>query len=271
MEYLILPLLGLVVGAIGTLVGAGGGFALVPVLLFMYPDEQPEVLTTISLGVVFLNSVSGSVAYARQKRIDYRTAWLFAAATVPGSIVGAYLVRFFPRATFNVVFGLLLVAVAAVIVAQMNPGIRERKTREGEVMRTLRDRFGNTYVWYFRPARGVVLSGVIGLLSSLLGIGGGIIQVPVLVMLLSFPVHIATATSQFMLIIMGLVGVLTHAVAGDFDNAVKRLVLLGAGVVAGAQIGAAIAPRARPIIITRALAASLTLVGIRLLLKGFVG
>ena len=69
LEYLWLIPLGFVVGAYGTLIGAGGGFLLVPVLLLLYPRETPETITSISLAVVFFNALSGSIAYARMKRI----------------------------------------------------------------------------------------------------------------------------------------------------------------------------------------------------------
>ncbi len=61
--------LGLGVGAFGTLVGAGGGFVLVPVLLFLYPDMKASTVTSISLLVVTANAASGSIAYGLQRRI----------------------------------------------------------------------------------------------------------------------------------------------------------------------------------------------------------
>jgi uncharacterized membrane protein YfcA len=271
MRDLLLPLLGFAVGALGTLVGAGGGFVLVPFLLFFYPDDQPEVITTISLAVVFLNAVSGSVAYARQRRIDYRTGLLFAAATIPGSVLGAYAVRFIPRGSFNVLFGLLLVAIAVLVALRPTPKARAGGPRPGETARTLRDRYGHTYQWSFRPLRGTALSFFIGFLSSALGIGGGIIHVPTLVLLLSFPVHVAAATSQFILAIMAFSGTLTHVLAGEFGEVWWRTLLIGAGVVVGAQLGSALAVRARPVLITRALAAGLLIVGSRLLLGALIG
>jgi uncharacterized membrane protein YfcA len=267
MRELLLPLLGLVVGTLGTLVGAGGGFVLVPVLLFLYPDEPPKVITAISLAVVCINALSGSAAYAWQRRIDYRTGVTFAVATIPGSVLGVYAVRFLPRTTFNLLFGLLMIAIAFIVSARPTPKIRERVTRKGEVLRTLRDRFGHTYVWSFRPVRGVVLSFFVGFLSSILGIGGGPIQVPMMVLLLAFPIHIATATSQFIVVAMSATGSITHIAAGEFGEAWRRTLLIGSGVVVGAQLGAAIAPRARPALITRALAVSLALVGLRLIVK----
>ena len=80
--------LGFVIGTYGTLIGAGGGFVLMPLLLVLYPEESPEVITGISLAVVFFNALSGSVAYAKMKRIDYRSGLLFSLATIPGAILG---------------------------------------------------------------------------------------------------------------------------------------------------------------------------------------
>jgi uncharacterized membrane protein YfcA len=267
MRDFFLPLLGLAVGAFGTLVGAGGGFVLVPVLLFAYPNEEPEVITRISLAVVFANSLSGSLSYARQGRIDYRSGAAFAVASAPGAVLGRYVVRYLPRETFYLVFGLLLMAIAVLITVRPTSRIRTRVSRKGEVVRELRDRFGNTYVWSFRLLWGVILSFFIGLLSSVLGIGGGVIQVPAMVLLLSFPTHIATATSQAILVVMSLTGTLTDALSGGFAGVWRETLLLGAGVIVGAQIGAAAAPRTRPAVITRALAISLVLVGGRLILR----
>ncbi len=270
-EILLLPVLGFAVGALGTLVGAGGGFILVPVLLFLYPDDPPEVITTISLAVVFLNALSGSAAYAHQRRIDYRTGLMFSASAIPGSILGAYAVRFLSRGTFNIIFGVILIAIATFIMARPTPRVREHVTRKGEVRRTLRDRVGHVYVWSFRPVRGIVLSFFVGFISSILGIGGGPIHVPVLVLVLNYPIHIAAATSQFVLATTSFGGTLTHILAGEFGEAWRRTILIGAGVIAGAQLGAALALRARPALITRTLAIALALVGVRLLLRAVAG
>src|SRR5439155_1366876 len=90
LELLGLAGLGFAVGTYGTIVGLGGGFILVPVLLFLYPDYDPEHLTAISLFVVWTNTTSGSIAYARQGRIDYLTGLLFAASSAPGGLAGVY-------------------------------------------------------------------------------------------------------------------------------------------------------------------------------------
>jgi uncharacterized membrane protein YfcA len=106
----------------------------------------------------------------------------------------------------------------------------------------------------------------VGYLSSLFGIGGGIIHVPLLTSLLDFPVHVATATSHFILAIMALAGTLTHIATGTFAHGVHRTIYLGMGVLVGAQVGARLSRRMRGAWIIRSLALALGAVGIRLLL-----
>jgi uncharacterized membrane protein YfcA len=89
----LLVLLGIGVGGVGTLVGAGGGFLLTPVLLLVYPHDSPRTITAISLAAVWANSTSGTLAYARQRRIDLRNGVVFGIATLPGAVGGALLVR----------------------------------------------------------------------------------------------------------------------------------------------------------------------------------
>jgi uncharacterized membrane protein YfcA len=87
-NFWLIPL-GLFAGAYGALIGAGGGFILVPVLLILFPNEAPEIVTSISLMVVFLNALSGTIAYARSNRIDYKIGMIFSLATMPGAVLGA--------------------------------------------------------------------------------------------------------------------------------------------------------------------------------------
>jgi len=106
-----LVFLGFLVGTFGTLIGAGGGFLLVPLLLIGYHFPPPEAVGT-SLSLVFLNAASGSFAYLRQRRVDLSLGWKFAAATVPGAIGGAYLTRVVSSGLFSLAFATLLILLA---------------------------------------------------------------------------------------------------------------------------------------------------------------
>lgn len=260
--------LGFVVGAYGTLIGAGGGFVLVPILALLYPADSPELLTSISLAVVFFNALSGSAAYARMGRIDYRSGGVFAIATIPGAILGALVTPLLPRRLFDGVLGLLLMVGSIVLLA----GGRDRTTAPGArpawaVTRSLVEADGTRQIYTYNQALGVGLSLIVGFLSSLLGIGGGIIHVPALAYLLHFPVHVATATSHFVLAVMALVGTLVHVATGVFAHGVRRTLALAIGVLLGAQLGARASGRIRGAWIMRGLAIALGFIGARVLLQ----
>ncbi|HUU30581.1 MAG TPA: sulfite exporter TauE/SafE family protein [Phycisphaerae bacterium] len=261
-QFLWLVPLGAVVGVFGTLIGAGGGFVLMPILLVVYPQEKAEVLTFLSLVVVFFNAFSGSVAYARMGRIDYRAALLFSAAAIPGAVLGAMSTAAIPRRDFDVLIGLLLVAAA--VLLSFRAGSRWAAEAAGRLGPPQPP--GATYRTPRKLAVGAGLSTGVGFVSSLLGIGGGIIHVPVLVEVLGFPIHVATATSHLILAIVALAGVGTHVVAGTGSPGLVRMAALVIGVVVGAQGGAALSNRVTGAWIMRGLALALALVGLRLLL-----
>lgn len=262
-----LCLLGFGVGVFGTLVGAGGGFILTPVLLLVYPTSSPALITAISLIAVFFNAASGSIAYARQKRIDYRSGIVFALCTLPGSVLGVLLANTVARPGFDVIMGVALTGLAWWLV-------RGRKQPPGGdpargVARTIVDRDGKEYHYHADVRRGALFSVGVGFVSSFLGIGGGVVHVPLLVTVLGFPTHIATATSHFVLAWMALVATLTHVVTGTFHGAIglRRAAALSVGVVFGAQLGAILSQRLSSTVIQRLLAFGLLALGVRLLLS----
>jgi uncharacterized protein len=262
-----LCLLGFAVGVFGTLVGAGGGFILTPVLLLIYPNSTPALITGISMIVVFFNAGSGSVAYARQRRIDYRSGLVFAACTLPGSVLGAILADKVSRPGFDVLMGIALSALAIWLIR--GPGEAHEGHPGHGAERLLTDRGGTTYRYRVNVRLGALISVGVGFVSSFLGIGGGVVHVPVLVSVLGFPTHVATATSHFVLAFMALVATLTHVVQGTFHHAVglRRAAALSVGVVAGAQLGAHLSQKLSSELIHRLLAGALLLLGIRLVLS----
>jgi uncharacterized membrane protein YfcA len=271
LERLWLIPVGFIIGAYGTLIGAGGGFVLVPMLILLYPQESPEVITSISLAVVFFNALSGSLAYMRLKRVDYRSGLLFAAATIPGAILGALTTSFIPRRLFDIILGVLLIAASLFLMLH-----RDKRNGHGNgilrgcLIRNLTEADGTTHTFSYSPTVGIGLSLVVGYISSLLGIGGGIIHVPALVHLLNFPVHVATATSHFILAIMALTGTGVHIAMGAFHHGIRRTIALSIGVLIGAQLGALLSNRIKGIWIIRGLAIALGLVGIRILILAYL-
>lgn len=258
--------LGLALGTLGTLIGAGGGFILVPALLLLYPHESPEAIASISLAVVFFNALSGSWAYARMQRIDYKSGLLLAVATVPGAIIGALTTDFLPRRLFNAIFGVLMIAAAAYLFRRHDEQKSVKAKSKSNMDRYVVEANGEAHAFSYDLRIGMWLSLFVGYVSSLLGIGGGIVHVPVLVRLLNFPVHIATATSHFILAIMALTGTIVHIATGSFSqDCLSRTICLSIGVVVGAQVGAALSDRVNGKWIIRSLALALAFVGVRIL------
>ncbi len=233
-----------------------------PVLMLMNPAESPELLTSISLAVVFFNALSGSIAYAKMKRIDYKSGLVFSLATIPGAVLGALTVSMINRHIFNIIFGVLLVVIS--IYLFIKPRFIEIK--KGHTSRTITDSDGKTYTYSFNISKGIILSLFVGYISSMLGIGGGIIHVPAMVNFLNFPVHVATATSHFVLAIMALAGTLVHIFDGSFSKGMWTTLTISGGVLIGAQIGARLSKKIHGVWIIRGLALALGLVGLRMLI-----
>lgn len=240
--------LGLAVGTFGTLIGIGGGIILVPIFLLLL-HYSPQHAVGTSLTVVFFNALSGSIAYIKQKKIFFDAAVRFSMATLPGAIIGSYLAKYFTSSSFRIVFGVLLMVIAILMFFRSAPA----KTSE---------QFKAEQFKYNRPL-GVLLSMLVGFLSSILGIGGGIIHVPMMIYLLGFPTHIATATSHFVLAVSSLAGVTAHFALGNI--LVLPALAISAGATIGAQLGAALSLKVKSRSIIVLLSLALILLGLRLI------
>lgn len=264
-------LFGIAVGAYGTMVGAGGGFLIVPALLLVH-HAPPEMAAGTSLAVIFINAVFGTVSYAKLKRIDYRSGLLFAVATIPGSILGASMSSQFSGPLFDRLFGILMLLLAGFLIwrpaaeEQIHTAMIESTGgRWYQMFQQFTDSSGARFVWRYNLLIGMGVSVVVGFLASILGIGGGIIHVPVLTFVLGFPAHIATATSHFILAISSLMGAGSHLALHHV--LIGPAILMGIGAAGGSQIGARLAVRLRGGKILRLLSLALLVVGVRLLLR----
>ncbi len=258
--FLLLAALGFGVGAYGTLIGAGGGFLLVPLLLLLDPDQSPAAVTAMSLTVVFFNAYAGTWAYARMRRIDFAVGLQFAAAGIPGAILGVWAVQQVPRGPFEWCFSLLLLAAGMMLVAQ--PLRRDRLADGGVIADQLpREK---------RSLLGSLGAAYLGVFSSFMGVGGGILHVPFMVRVLRFPPHTATATSQFVLLLTVLAGATMHLLSGSLNGLLAPTAFLALGVMMGAPVGAALSGWLRGPLLLRLLALALIVVAGRLMWRMIV-
>ncbi len=258
----IVALGGFGIGVLGTLIGAGGGFLIVPLLVLLEPSWTTDQITAFSLAVVTANATMGALSYWWQGRVDPFTFPLYTLAAVPGSIAGAYASAYIPRQVFDPIFGVVLMLIG--IWLFLKPGSSEEGGRTGYFERILVDRGGRRYEWSFDPRIGFAGSVLVGFASSVLGIGG-IIHVPLLATVLGFPAHVATATSHAVLAVTAGIATVVHIVRGDFRGDWPLVLAAAGGAIAGAPVGARVSALVRGAIILRILATALAFVGLRLL------
>jgi uncharacterized membrane protein YfcA len=254
---------GFAIGALGTLIGAGGGFILVPLLVLVEPAWSVDQVTAASLAVVTANATTGALSYWRAGRVDPFSFPLYTVAAIPGAMLGAFATAYIPRHVFDPVFGAVLIAIGVWLFAK--PGSSDAGANTGPFQRILFDRGGHRYEWSFDPRIGFAGSTLVGFFSSVLGIGGGIIHVPLLATVLGFPAHVATATSHAVLAVTAAIATVIHLVRGDYRNTWPLVAGCAAGAVAGAPVGALLSARVSGSAILRILAVALALVGGRLL------
>ena len=252
----ILPMAGFAAGTIGALIGAGGGFIIVSLLLYVFPQDSPGLITTVSQSVVLLTSLSASTIYVREKRVNFKSSINIAAGGIIGMALGAFTVEHLSRGYFQIICGMALFSL--MIYLLINP---LRKPKEAQTI-SLSNRSTARKFWLF------ILGLSTGFMGGLLGIGGGIFIVPSLVQLFAFPAHIATATSQFVILITSPAAIAVHATAVPVTDYLLRILLLGLGAIIGAQVGARISKYFSAPWLIRSLALTVGLVGLQLMNRG---
>lgn len=233
-EVLELLLLGLGVGTVGGALGVGGGFLLIPILFTMMGWPLLPAVATSHFCTLAV-SASASALNARAELIDWRMGISLEAAVVVGAASGALFATSIPAV---VVAGLYAVVVFAAAVKMWRPA-RDGAARTGPTR------------WVAAP-----IMVVVGAIAAILGLGGGVMKVPVLTGIMNLPLRRAVATSAFMVGITGATAGGIYYLKGLVPVAATGALALGA--LAGAILGTAI-QRRLPVLVTRRVFAVLLL------------
>jgi len=256
MWELLLPLAGFLIGAVAAMAGVGGGVFIVPLLTPAFSFSPAHAVGT-SLTVIVFTAVAATVGYSRQKRIYYKTGLLLAVLTVPGAVLGAYLTVILPASLLGLIFGVFLVLVAVQMIAGGGLG---KRGADGSVSSE-----AELFTSRKRLAGGILLAFFGGLASGLLGIGGGAVLVPIMVLVLLMPIHVAVATSMFTMILTSLSGVAQHFALGNVN--IEFALLIAVGSVFGAQLGAYTSKRVSGRNLRRIFAVVLIIVSVQMIIK----
>ena len=214
--------------------GIGGGIFIVPLLTLVYSLSPAHAVGT-SLAAIFFTAVAATVSYSRQKRVNYKTGFLLALATAPGAIIGAYLTTVISARILGISFGVFLILMALRIMKE-TAILEKRSLGKEAVLHSLASSEVNSSADKRRWLLGVVLGFFGGIASGLLGVGGGIVIVPIMMFALGISITNAVATSMFTMIFTSISGVGQHYVLGNINF--EYALFLGAGSILGAQIGA---------------------------------
>jgi uncharacterized membrane protein YfcA len=243
MQASALPLLfGLLAGALGGLMGVGGGILLVPLLVHFTQAGQHEAQGT-SLAFVTATALVAAYAYFRAGHLDVLLAVYLTLGAIPGVLAGAALARKLTARRLRQGLGILMVLTALRILASVPAHA------------------GEPHPW--TPALNVIVGFLVGGLGGLLGVGGGTILVPILVLGEGYPQHLAQGVSLLMILPTGIVGAISHARHGHVM--VRVLPALMVGGAAGALLGAFLAHRIESASLTRLFALFLLVVGAQMI------
>ncbi len=275
---LVIVLLGGGVGLLSGMFGVGGGFLTTP-LLIVY-GIPPTVAAASAASQVTGASVSGVFAHFRRKGVDVKMGGVLVAGGIVGSFAGAWLFNWLQQSgqidtVIAIVYVLMLgsiggmmarESVQAIWVRKTGRPTRPKKRHHHPLVAALpfRTRFYASGL-YISPLAPLILGFFVGILTILLGIGGGFILVPAMIYLLGMATSVVVGTSLFQTLFVTAVATMVHATTTKAVDIVLAALLL-IGSVAGAQVGARFANKVRPEYLRLALAVMVLLVGLRVLL-----
>ncbi|MFC5511380.1 sulfite exporter TauE/SafE family protein [Massilia jejuensis] len=254
--------LGLVVGVILALTGAGGGILAVPLLIFGTGASVAEA-GPIGLMAVGMAAALGAVLGLRAGIVRYRAAVLIAATGMLLSSAGLWAARQIDGRWLAVLFALVLLLVALKTFRQASG---KGTTASAEHIVCKRNGESGRFIWTRPCAMAMTLSGgLAGLLSGLLGVGGGFVMVPALQRYTDLPMKSAVATSLAVIALISLMGVTATAVSGHLDWALA--LPFSAGALAGMLGGRSLASRLAGPQLQKGFASVSALVAIAMIVK----
>jgi len=268
---LIIVLLGFVAGTIGSLVGFGGGVFIVPGLLLLGTTFAgleyitPQIAVGTSLVVIIFTATAATLSYTVQKKVDFKAGLYFFLASGPGSVIGAYLNQFLNVKMFHFVFGIFLLFILYYL--SKNKKLRAVHMK-WHITNTIQHSDGTSQEYGYHLWVAFLICFTVGLIQGLLGIGGGSLLVPAMILLFWYPPHIAVATSMFVILLSSLMGSASHIYLNHVDWSL--LLWLAPSAYFGGKLGANLALRLSEQKVTIVLRVLLLLLATHALIKGIM-
>ena len=273
---LLMLALGGAVGFLSGMFGVGGGFLMTPLLMFAGVPSAVAVAT--GANPLIASSITGTIAQYRRRNVDIKLGLYLLAGGAAGSLGGVLIIRYLRQiGQIDLFVSLLYVvfmgAVGGVMLVESLRALN--KVRKGQPIPARR---GAHHTWihglpfktrfkasklYISALPPVAIGALVGLMSGVMGVGGGFVMVPILIYLLRVPTNVAIGTSLFQVIFVSAITTVLQAAANQTVDVVLALLLMGGGVI-GAQAGAAAGQHLRAEQLRLLLALLVLAVGLRL-------
>ena len=272
----ILIILGLAVGFLSGMFGVGGGFLMTPLLILM--GIPPAVAVASEANHILAASVSGFLAHMRRKNFDFLMGIILLTGGIAGSIIGVFLLKYllsigYEKIFISISYVLILIVVGFYMLKESISSLKN--ISDGKIKKLhdhawfhglpfkLKFRKSHLYISVLPP---IIIGLIAGILSSVMGVGGGFILIPAMIYILGMPTQIVVGTSLMQIIFVTLVSTIMHSYINQtVDVVLSSLLLLGA--VIGAQIGTRVMIRLKGEQIRFLFAIIIILVAIVLLLE----
>ena len=255
---LVIIALGVLTGILSGVFGVGGGFLTTPLLIFY--GIPPTVAAASAASQVTGASVSGVFAHTRRGGVDYRMGMVLVAGGIIGTGIGALLFRLLQAlgqidTVINILYVLLLGGIGGIMGREslqtmramrlgLPPPARKRRHHPLVASLPMRWRFYRSGL-YISPVAPLLLGMVVGVLTMLMGVGGGFILVPAMLYILGMSANVVVGTSLFQILFVTMVTTMMHSLTTRAVDIVLAVLLL-VGSVTGAQLGAKFAQKAKP-------------------------
>lgn len=255
---LVIILLGGLTGILSGLFGVGGGFLTTPLLIFY--GIPPTVSAASAASQVTGASVSGVFAHARRGGVDYQLGMVMVAGGILGAGIGAVLFRMLASlgqidTVINLLYVLMLGTIGSLMAHESYQTMRASKAGHAEPPRRRHHPLVASlpYRWrfyrsglYISPFAPLLLGVVVGVLTMLMGIGGGFLLVPAMLYILGMGANVVVGTSLFQILFVTIVTTMMHSLTTKAVDIVLATLLL-VGSVSGAQLGAFLSERVNPV------------------------
>ncbi|MHA1730106.1 MAG: sulfite exporter TauE/SafE family protein [Promethearchaeota archaeon] len=268
MEWLLLIILGIIIGCIATIGGFGGGVFFVPFLYLIMSIPMTEA-REVSFFVILVNSAIASVFYIKQGRINIKFGLIAAGCTMVGSWTFKIFFSWLEDETVRLIFGWFLAIMSVYFIIQFVIFIQKRRKQQDKVNGS-KNEIGEmpelkSTSQLLKTIPIFLLSGFI---SALTGTGGGSINVPAINLLLDFPIHFATATSTFIIFFTSAFNVIYGIIQGKIELYLTIGIFVAIGGILGSRLGAQFSEKIPKHVLKGIFGAILLYVGLNMIFGG---